>query len=59
MNKSLEALLRGYVLFDVNGELFATYNKAKAKRESIQGHVVFKGLHAIKGWRGFFVRLSS
>lgn len=59
MNKTFEALLRGYILFDVNGELFLTYNQAREKRLSIKGDVAFNGLHIFKGWQGFFVRFGS
>lgn len=58
MNKTLEALLRGYVLFDVNGQRFYRYNTALAQRKATEGDVLFKGWHLIKGWRIFYVRGS-
>lgn len=58
MNKTLEALLRGYILFRVNGRTFFRYNTAKAARVAINGDVHFKGLHIIKGWRTFFLRVA-
>ena len=59
MNKTIEALLRGYVLFDVNGRRFLRYNSALAERKSISGNVEFKGLHIFKGWRSFFIRIIT
>lgn len=56
MNKTIEALLRGYVLFDVNGERFYRYNSAVAYRKGIVGNVSFNGWHIFKGWRCFFLR---
>jgi hypothetical protein len=58
INKSLEALLRGYILFDVNGKRFHDYNSALAERKSIDGNVKFDGFHIIKGWQYFYVRYS-
>lgn len=58
MNKTLEALLRGYVLFDVNGQRFYRYNTALAQRKATTGDVEFKGWHLFKGWRFFFIRSS-
>jgi hypothetical protein len=59
MNKTLEAWLRGYVLFDVNGKRFLRYNSALAQRKATEGPVEFTGLHIFKGWRTFFVRFNS
>lgn len=59
MNKTIEALLRGYVLFDVNGKQFLRYNSAMAERKSISGDVEVNGLHIFKGWRTFFIRIST
>ena len=58
MNKSLEAFIRGYVLFEVNGERFYNYNDARARRVSIEGDVYFKGYHVVKGWRYYFIRCN-
>jgi hypothetical protein len=59
MNKTIEALLRGYLLFDVNGKRFLRYNSALAERKSIEGDVYFEGFHVLKGWTGFFYRVKS
>ena len=59
MNKTIEALLRGYVLFDVNGKRFLRYNTALAERKAIPGNVEFNGLHIFKGWRCFFARFTT
>ena len=59
MNKTLEALLRGYLFFDVNGKKFLTYNAAKAERVATTGDVEFKGWHIFKGWRCFYLRFTS
>ena len=56
MNKTLEALLRGYIFFDVNGARFYKYNSALARRKETTGDVYFKGWHIFKGWRGFYER---
>ena len=58
MNKTLEAWLRGYVLFRVNGKYFLRYNTARAARVETQGAVVFDGLHIFKGWQCFFLRVT-
>ena len=55
MNKTLEAFLRGYILFDVNGKKFLLYKSALAKRQATVGTVCFTGLHIFKGWRTFFL----
>lgn len=59
MNKTIEALLRGYVLFNVNDKRFLRYNSALAERKSIPGNVEFTGLHIFKGWRAFFIRIIT
>lgn len=59
MNKSLEALLRGYFLFEVNGRFFFTYNAAQKQREQFTGPVWFNGLHVFKGWQCFFLRVTA
>lgn len=56
--KNIEALIRGYLFFDVNGEKFLMYNSALKKRKSTNGNVCFKGFHLFKGWRGFFERFG-
>ena len=58
MNKTIEALLRGYVLFEVNGHRFYRYNTALAKKNATDGTVLFKGWHLFKGWRVFFFRYA-
>lgn len=58
INKSVEALLRGYIFFDVNGEIFWLYNSASERRKSIKsGRLLFKGFSIFKGWRGFYERM--
>jgi len=59
MNKNLQALLLGYILFDVNGKKFLTYEKARTHRLSIKGNVCFKGFslfRPFKFWRSFYIR---
>lgn len=58
MNKTIEALLRGYFVFRVNGKYFMRYNTAKAYRQTIEGNLYFEGLHLFKGWVGFFYRFD-
>lgn len=62
MKKTIEAFLRGYILFSVNGESFLTYSKARAKRvhlcETTSDNVSFIGFHIIKGWTGFYYRVE-
>ena len=59
MNKTIEAALRGYILFDVNGTRFLRYNTALAQRKATDGGVEFNGLHIFKGWRCFFYRIEG
>jgi len=60
MNKSIEALLRGYVLFDVNGQRFFRYNTARNARLAIDGDVEFIGFNVfLMGWRCFFKRITK
>jgi hypothetical protein len=57
MNKTIEALLRGYIVFWVNGGFYARYNDALAAQEAIVNDpVIFDGLHILKGWRRFYYR---
>ena len=64
MNKSLEAMLRGYWRFAVNGEVFWLYNTAHKRRTEItEGPLVFNGKHLWKNrkeghWVGFFRRYT-
>ena len=58
MYKTLEALVRGYFLFDVNGKRFLLYTPALNYRKSISGNVYFKGFHVVKGWLGFYERFG-
>lgn len=62
MNKTIEAWLRGYVFFRVNGRGFYRYNSANAYAEilqteddSIRVSVSFTGFHVFKGWRTFLL----
>ena len=60
MNKTLEALLRGYVVFKVNGNRFWTYNAARAERvrlcDETRGEVVFYGWSVWRRWQCFYYR---
>jgi hypothetical protein len=58
-NKSLEALLRGYVSFNVSGYQFRTYNNALSfKNHMLEKNclpeILFTGFHIFKGPRIFF-----
>jgi hypothetical protein len=64
MSKSFEALARGYVLFDVNGKRFWSYNSARMHRVFLTDvadlpDVIFTGLHVFKGWQCFYRRISQ
>ena len=60
MNKTLEALIRGYVLFRVNDKYFLSYTPAQRYRTTItKGDLVFEGYHILKGWQGFFYRMDN
>ena len=61
MNKSLEAFLRGYFLFDVNGKKFMLYNTALAYRKSVKQEcdVEFIGWHIFKKWQCFYMRFNT
>lgn len=58
MSKNLEAIIRGYLYFDVNGIRYDNYDDAKAARVAVPENksVIFKGFHIFKGWQGFYVR---
>jgi hypothetical protein len=56
--KTIEAIIRGYFFFRVNGEYFLLYHRAREKRVSITGNVSFEGYHVFKGWTGFFYRIG-
>lgn len=64
MIKNIEALLRGYVLFDVNGKRFWTYTYAHQKCiEITTGYVNFRGWNIwylfskYGSWRSFYIRM--
>ena len=63
MNTTFEALLRGYILFRVNGKYFGRYNSALAKRKNITGNISFEGFNIfyfmcfMHAWRGFYYRV--
>ena len=59
MNKTIEALFRGYLFFKVNNKFFILYNSALAYRKSIDvsSPVEFLGFHIYKQWRTFYLRL--
>ena len=57
MNKTLEAIVRGYLFFRVNDKYFMTYTPAQQYRKSIEtGELYFEGYHIWKRWQGFFYR---
>jgi hypothetical protein len=57
MNKTLEAMLRGYLFFRVNDKYFMTYTPAQRYRTTIEtGDLSFEGYHIWKRWQGFFYR---
>ena len=59
-NKTLEATLRGYLFFRVNNKKFLFYQDAKDYRVSIEkGPISFEGYHIVKGWTGFYYRLTN
>ena len=60
MNKTLEAILRGYLFFRVNDKYFATYTPAQRYRTTIEsGELFFEGYHIWKRWTGFFYRTEK
>ena len=60
MNKTLEAMLRGYLFFRVNDKYFMTYTPAQKYRTTIEtGELSFEGYHIWKKWQGFFYRLEN
>ena len=60
MNKTLEAMLRGYLFFRVNDKYFVTYTPAREYRKSIEtGELSFEGYHIWKRWQGFFYRIEN
>lgn len=58
MSKTIEAFIRGYLLFDVNGKVFLLYHNAVSYRKTIDGNLLFKGWHIFKGWQGFYQRVG-
>ncbi len=57
MNKTLEAALRGYVIFKVNDEFFFRYNSALKRRKEFSEqrvNVCFKGFNPFRFIRDFF-----
>jgi hypothetical protein len=60
MNKTLEAIVRGYLFFRVNDRYFLTYTPAQRYRTTItKGLIAFEGYHIWKGWTGFFYRIVN
>lgn len=61
MNKSIEAFLRGYMDFKVNGKKFNTYNAANdyVKLLPLDADVSFIGWHVFKGYRSFYIRVVN
>jgi hypothetical protein len=58
MRKSIEAVLRGYLLFRCDGRYYLTYGRARASVPAT-GTTALDGWHIIKGWRGFYLRLEA
>jgi hypothetical protein len=65
MNKTIEAILRGYILFTVNGKRFYRYNSALAERKSLSEapYLNFSGLNIFylftkQPWRCFYERFN-
>ena len=59
MNKTLEAMLRGYLFFRVNDKYFMTYSPAQRYRTTIEtGKLSFEGYHIWKRWQGFYYRIE-
>jgi hypothetical protein len=63
-NKNIEALLRGYLFFNVNGKRFFKYNSAVKSRKSTPKNksVIFKGWNIFyfflnNPWRSFYERV--
>jgi hypothetical protein len=60
LNKSFNALLRGYVLFKVNDKIYFSYNKANNSIKNIIGNVDFIGFSIYRlRWLGFYTRRWS
>ncbi len=60
MNKTLEAILRGYLFFRVNDKYFMTYTPAQQYRKTItKGLIKFEGYHIWKRWQGLFYRIEN
>lgn len=60
MIKAIEAVLRGYLFFRVNGVYFLNYTSARSYRSAIiEGPIEFEGYHIWKRWVGFFYRVVS
>lgn len=59
LSKNAQALLEGYILFDVNGQRFTSYEAARARRVEItesQQAVAFKGLNVFRmRWEYFYI----
>lgn len=60
MNKSLKALLLGYIFFRVAGRTFFRYNSARAYMGTIPKPipVSINGFCIFKGWRCFYLRTT-
>ena len=66
MIKNIEALIRGYIVFSVNGELFWLYTSAQNRRKEItEGPLNFSGFNfwynlfsRYGPWRGFYERME-
>jgi hypothetical protein len=65
LNKTLEALLKGYLFFRVNGKTYFRYNTAlKARKRITRGDVFFDGWNIykallLKPWVGFYRRVIN
>lgn len=57
MNKSLKALLRGYLFFSVNSKQYLTYLAARQAYDAGSPKIsVLYGFHLFKGWLGIAYR---
>ena len=62
MNKSFEAILKGYVYFDVNGKRYYNYIDANERAEmfiKIDHDITFLGFNILKGWKTFYTHTST
>lgn len=61
---NINALIRGYVIFYVNSDMFLTYYNAKAKRLELSSAnlnygIIFKGYNIFLGWKCFYLTMVA